>query len=54
MIVRIGEPAVPALQAAALSPNPTFAAEADALIKSIYITVKYREGLENTTATAAN
>ncbi|WP_165074707.1 HEAT repeat domain-containing protein [Methanogenium sp. MK-MG] len=53
VLVRIGEPALPALQAAALSPNPTFAAEADALIKSIYFTAKFREDTQNMTAAAA-
>jgi hypothetical protein len=44
VIVRIGEPALPALQAAALSPNPTLAAEADALMKSIYLSGKLQDG----------
>ena len=56
VIIRIGKPAIPALQAAALSQNPTFAAEADSLIKSIYLSGKLQDGtltgLQNTTADA--
>lgn len=58
VIIRIGEPAIPTLQTAALSQNPTFAAEVDALIKSIYFSGKLQDGTlagpENTTAVAAN
>ncbi|MDE4908313.1 hypothetical protein L0665_06780 [Methanogenium marinum] len=54
VIIRIGDPAIPALQIAALSQNPTFAAEADALIKSIYFSGKLKTGglagSQNTTA----
>ena len=54
VIIRIGDPAIPALQSAALSPNPTFAAEADALIKSIYYSGMLSDGTlttsQNTTA----
>lgn len=56
VIIRIGEPAIPALQAAALSPNPEYAREADALIKSIFLSAKLQDGsldgAANTTATA--
>lgn len=44
VIIRIGEPAIPALQAAALSQNPEYAREADALIKSIYFSAKLKDG----------
>ncbi len=58
VLIRIGDPAIPALQIAALSPNPTFAAEADALIKSIYFSGKLQDGTltspQNTTAMEAN
>jgi HEAT repeat protein len=40
VIIRIGEPALPALQAAALSKNPEYAREADVLTKSIYFSAK--------------
>ena len=56
VIIRIGEPAIPALQAAALSQNPEYAREADALIKSIYFSAKLKDGSltgeANTTADA--
>lgn len=57
VIIRIGEPAIPALQAAALSANPEYAGEADALIKSIYLSGKLQDGSfatqNNSTATAS-
>ncbi len=44
VIIRIGEPALPALQAAALSPNPEYAREVDTLIKSIYFSARLKDG----------
>jgi HEAT repeat protein len=54
VIVRIGDPALSALQAATLDPNPDYAREADALIKSIYLSAQFKAGAlnvpQNTTA----
>lgn len=58
VIIRIGEPALPALQAATLSSNPDYAREADALIQSIYLSAKLKAGAfnvpQNTTAATAD